>query len=69
MNDFQELVFTRLQSFPKDFAISAGDFGEITKEQALEHVRANDEIGQTIIEINRQFFQALKSGELYACLN
>ena len=38
MNSFQELVYTRLQSLPNDFVISAGDFGDITKTQALQHV-------------------------------
>jgi len=69
MNGFQELVYARLQSLPKDFVISAGDFGDITKDEALRHVKENDEIGQIIIEIDRQFFEALKSGELYACLD
>lgn len=68
MNDFQQLVYTRLQSMPKDFIISVGDYGEITKEEALHHVQKNDEIGQFIIMINREYFDMLKSGELYASI-
>ncbi len=69
MKDFQELVYARLQSLPEDFVISAGDFGDITKTQALQHVKSNDEIGKTIINVQRQFLEALKTGELYAYLN
>ena len=69
MNSFQELVYTRLLSLPNDFVISAGDFGDITKTQALQHVKANDDIGRTIMNVQRQFLDALKSGELYAHLN
>lgn len=69
MNDFQELVYTRLQSMPKDFIISVGDHGEITKDEALKHVRSNDEIGKLIIAVNREYFDMLKSGKLYASLS
>lgn len=68
MNDFQQLVYTRLQSMPKDFIISVGDYGEISKEEALEHVQKNDEIGQFIIMVNREYFDMLKSGKLYASI-
>ena len=68
MNDFQELVYTRLQSLPNDFVITVGDFGDVTKVEALSHVKDNDEVGKIILEVNRQFFDAIKSGELYACL-
>jgi len=33
MNDFQELVYVRLQSLPDDFIISAGDFGDTCVNQ------------------------------------
>lgn len=69
MNDFQKLVYVRLQSLPQDFVISAGDFGDVSKADALRHVKAGDEIGQAIIAIDREYFDALKSGKLYARLN
>lgn len=69
MNDFQRLVYTRLQSMPKDFVIAMGDYGEITKDEALSHVQRNDEIGQFIIMVNREYFDMLKSGALYESLS
>lgn len=68
MDDFQELVYTRLQALPNDFELSVGDFGDISKLEALEHVKKNDEIGQFIIMINREYFDALKEG-LYESIN
>lgn len=65
MNDFQKLVCARLQSMPKDFVIAVGDHGEITKDEALDHVQQNDEIGQFIIMINYEYFDMLKSGAFY----
>lgn len=69
MGDFQKIVYTRIQSMPKDFVISVGDYGTVTKEQALDHVQKNDEIGQVIVMINREYFDLLKSGQLYESLS
>ncbi len=65
MDDFQELVYMRLQSLPKGYTISVGDYGNITKEEALEHVRVDDEVGQLLIQIDRNYFNLLKSGNFY----
>ena len=69
MDDFQELVYARLQALPKDFNISVGDYGEISKDEALKHVEKNDDIGKVLIMIDREYFDMLKSGELYESLN
>ncbi|MBQ6127597.1 hypothetical protein IJI69_02795 [Candidatus Saccharibacteria bacterium] len=64
MGDFQKVVYARLQTMPKDFIIATGEFGEVTRDQALEHVKNNDEVGKFIIQINRDYFEMIKSGEL-----
>ena len=63
MDSFQELVYTRLQSLPQDFVISTRDFGDISKADALIRVATGDAIGQAIIAIEREYFDALKSGK------
>ena len=68
MDDFQELVYERLRTIPKDLEISIGG-GTFSKEEALKHVKANDEIGKNIILINREYLAALTSGEIYADLD
>ena len=69
MDDFQELVYNRLQTLPKGYNISIGGTDNITKEEALSHVAKNDDIGQLIIQMDREYFNALKTGEIYASLN
>ena len=69
MDDFQQLVYARLQSLPKGYTMSIGDKGTITKEEALEHVKADDEIGKIIIQIDRNYFNMLKSGDWYESLD
>lgn len=66
MDDFQKLVYVRLQSFPKGYSLSVGGYGNVSKEEALKHVADNDEIGQLLIRVDREYFDALKSGNLYA---
>ena len=68
MDDFQKLVYTRLQSLPKGYTISVGGSGAITKEEALKHVSNNDEIGRVLIAADRHYFDLLKSGDFYANL-
>lgn len=69
MDDFQELVYNRLQTYPKGYEISVGDYGTVTKEAALQHVKDNDEIGQILIQIDRNYFDIIKSGKLYESLS
>ena len=64
MDDFQKVVYARLQAMPNDYIIAVGKFGEVNKQQALEHVKKNDEVGQFIISVNRDYFNMIKSGEL-----
>ena len=49
--------------------MSIGNVDGITKEEALKHVQNNDEIGKTIIRINRKYFNMLRSGNIYETIN
>ena len=69
MDDFQKLVYTRLQTLPKGYTISIGDFGDISKEEALDHIVENDKMGKVLIQIDREYFDSLKSGEFYNDIN
>ena len=69
MDDFQKLVYTRWQALPKGYSISVGGVGTITKEEALQHVVNNDEIGRILIAVDRNYFNQIKSGNFYANIN
>jgi hypothetical protein len=64
--DFQELVLARLQTLPQNTSLSIGSVGEFSKQQLLEHVQANDEIGKKIIDVDKDYLKALKEGTLLA---
>lgn len=58
----KELVIARLEVLPSDKKISIGSAGEFTKEKLIEHVEAEDTIGEKIIEVELEYLRALKKG-------
>jgi len=63
--DLKELVITRLELLSPEKKFSTGSNGkEFTKDELIEHVRKEDEVGRKIIEIEITFLRALKDGVL-----
>lgn len=62
--DIKELVIIRLETLPSDKRISIGSFGEFSKEELVEHVKKDDEIGKKLVEVELEFLRALKEGIL-----
>ena len=63
--DYQQLVYARLQALPDGTEVSLGGGENLTKDELLAHVAQGDEIGLRLIEVEKEFFQALKDGSLY----
>ncbi|MBQ8985579.1 hypothetical protein IJ076_03515 [Candidatus Saccharibacteria bacterium] len=63
--DFQKLVCARLRALPKGYSISIGGSQNVTKEEAIEHVNSNDEIGQLLVAVDRHYFDMIKAGKIY----
>lgn len=59
--EIKELVIARLEVLPKDTGISIGSSGEFTPDQLIERVKAGDEIGQKIIEVQLNYLKSLKN--------
>jgi len=62
--DLKDLVIERLDVLPSDKKISIGSVGEFTKNELIERVKQEDEIGHKIVEIELSFLRALKEGTL-----
>lgn len=63
--EIQELVIERLKLFPRDKSISIGEQGSYTKDQMINHVQKNDEVGKKMIEIDLSYLKALKRGVFF----
>lgn len=63
--DVKELVIARIKTLPEDTGMSIGSAGNFSKEEMIQHVEKDDEIGRKIIEIELSFLQKLKEGIIY----
>lgn len=60
-----ELVIARLQVIPSGVVISVGPNGSFTKEELIEHIKKNDDIGKKIKEIQLEYLRLLKTNVFY----
>lgn len=63
--ELKEIVIARLNTISPDKKISIGSSGNFRKEDLIEHVKKNDEIGKKIIEVELSFLRAQKEGLVY----
>lgn len=62
----KELIIARLQAIPPNVGISVGSQGDFKRDELIEHVKKDDEIGKKIIEIDLNYLRALKELNIYA---
>lgn len=67
--DIKELVIARLGVMPPTYRLSIGSEGTFTTTQLIEHVRAEDSIGNQIAKMQLNFIKALTTGRLIETLN
>lgn len=64
-DDIKELVITRLDILSNDKKISIGSSSEsFSKNELIEHVRLDDEIGRKVVDLELTYLRALKDGKL-----
>lgn len=62
--DVKELVITRLEVISSEKGFSIGGEGNLTRDELIQHVRDEDEIGRKVVEVELTFLRALKDGTL-----
>ncbi len=67
--DIKELVIARLDIMPSTYKLSIGSEGTFTRKQLIEHVIAEDKIGNQITRMQLNFIKALTTGKLIETLN
>ena len=60
--EIKKLVIARLDVLPENKKISIGNFGEFSKDELIDNVKNDSEIGNKIIEIEMEFLRAMKKG-------
>ena len=55
---------TKVESnMPSNLKLSIGSYGELTKEEIIEHIKKGDKIGKQIMDVHLSFLKAVASGE------
>jgi len=66
----KELVLARIDAqVPSNLRMFIGSSGGMSKEQIMEHVRKEDEIGKQIIRMHINFMKAVVRGEVTNLIN
>lgn len=63
--ELNKLVEARIAAMPSGVGVSIGSFGVIEKNDLIEHIKNNDEIGKKFVEMDWHFLQSIKSGSMY----
>ena len=63
--EIKELVIARLKTLPNNKDISIGSSGEFSKDELIETVENEDQLGKKLIEVEMNFLRTLKDGLYY----
>jgi len=61
----KELVITKIESnMPSNLKLSIGSYGNLSKEEIIDHIKKEDDIGKQIVEAHMTFLKAVASGKI-----
>lgn len=63
--EVKKIVIARLEIFPSDKKISIGSVGELTKQEMIDNVEKETDIGKKIVEVQLDYLRSLKEGIFY----
>ncbi len=59
-DDETKLVIARLQVLPAHLKVSVGSYGAFDKDELIQHVKKNDEIGEAISQVYLSYLRSFK---------
>ena len=63
--DVKQLVLIRMETLSSHKKISIGSYGEFSKEELIQHIKDDDEIGKKMVAIEMDFLRSMKEGIFY----
>ena len=57
--EIRNLVKKRLAAMPPDISFSVGDYGDFTRDQLIDEVERNSDIGREMIEMQVNFIRKM----------
>lgn len=64
--ELKQIVIQRLKTSSDELQVVIGGKGNFTREELIESVEAEDEIGQEIMEGEIEFIKAMAQGKIYS---
>ena len=61
--ELKKIVLWKLDTVLPNYKLSIGDKGTFTKEELIDHVNKEDDIGTTYSNMQLKFMKALANGE------
>jgi hypothetical protein len=61
--ELKEIVIMRIEAIPSNLKLSIGNGNSLTKEEMIEHVKKEDEVGRQIINSHLSFMKAIATGK------
>ena len=65
MVDYEEikkLVLIRLESMPSNIKVSIGSGKDLSREELIEEVKKESELGKLIIKVQLEYLRSMKKG-------
>lgn len=63
--EVRELVIAWLKTMPPDKKLSIGSEGDFSRDELIQHVNKEDELGKKIMEVRMEYLRLLKEGIFY----
>ena len=60
--EIKELVITRLKTMPANIKMSVGSYGIFSKNELIESVKKENEVGKLVIEMQLKYLKSFKKG-------
>lgn len=64
--ELKQIVIQRLKTSSDELQVVIGGKGNFTREELIESVEAEDEIGQEILDSEIEFMKAMAQGKIYS---
>ncbi len=64
----KEIVLARVRAYDDDFELSVGSGGTFSRDEIIENIEKETEIGQEIVEMQMEYLRDLISGDIYKIL-
>lgn len=65
----KEVVLARVKAYDDDYEVSVGSKGTFNKDELLENIEKETEIGKEIVQIQMEYLRDLVNGNIYKLIN